>query len=43
MDYTALATSVTGEVTSALAAVIAIAALILGAKVGYRIFKSFVR
>jgi hypothetical protein len=41
MDFAALTTSLTTEVNAALAAVATIAALILGAIVGYRVYKRF--
>jgi len=40
--FTGLSGSVTGVVEMALAAVVVIAALILGARVGYRVYKRFV-
>lgn len=41
MDFAALTTSLTTEVNAALAAVATIAAIILGAIVGYRVYKRF--
>lgn len=41
MDFAALTTSLTTEVNAALAAVATIAAIILGAVVGYRVYKRF--
>lgn len=41
MDFAALTTSLTTEVNAALTAVAAIAAIILGARVGYRVYKRF--
>ena len=43
MDYAAIASSATTQVTAALAAAIPIAGVILGSMVGYRIFKHFVK
>lgn len=41
MDFSALTTALTTEVNGALAAVVAITAIILGATVGYRVYKRF--
>lgn len=41
MDFAALTTALTTEVNAALAAVATIAAIILGAVVGYRVYKRF--
>jgi hypothetical protein len=43
MDFSALTTALTTEVGSALTAVVSVAALILGASVGYRVYKRFTR
>lgn len=43
MDFSSLTTSLTTEVGSALTAVVSIAALILGATVGYRVYKRFTK
>lgn len=39
--FSGLTTSVTGPVEAALVAVVALAALILGATVGYKVYKRF--
>jgi len=41
MDFSALTTALTTQVNSALGAVAAIAAICLGAVVGYRLYKRF--
>lgn len=41
VDYAAMVTSITGQLTPALTAGLGIAGIVLGVKVGYRFFKSF--
>jgi len=41
MDFSALTTALTTEVNTALAAVVTVAAIILGARVGYKLYKRF--
>jgi hypothetical protein len=43
MDFEALTTALETEIGSALTAVVSVAALILGATVGYRVYKRFTR
>jgi hypothetical protein len=43
MDFSALATSLGTEVTSAISASIPVIVIVLGATVGYRVFKRFVK
>jgi len=43
MVYTGLVTAVSGEVTAAMAAALPIAGIVIGAMIGYRIFKHFVK
>ena len=43
MDFSALATSVGTEATSAITAAIPVIVIVLGATIGYRLFKRFAK
>jgi uncharacterized membrane-anchored protein len=43
MDFTTLATSLGSGVTTAITAAIPVIVIVLGARIGYRVFKSFVK